>query len=151
MASKPAGRDAAVSLAEKATQASGFWYVITGFAGLMLGLLLGPVSGLWLFLVPGVLVLLRRRRLWATGHHRKLTLDGGPGAQCRVLRRAASASGRNLDRQAVNGFPVSRWYASTYFARVAATTSSGSGGGGRSPARSQPDSCSSQLRTYCLS
>jgi len=90
LASKLAGRDAAVSLAERATQESGFWYVITGVAGLMLGglawwaerqgavlptalgvallaltlsgLLLGPVTGFWLFLVPGVLVLLRRRR-----------------------------------------------------------------------------------------
>ena len=90
LASRLGGRDAAVSLAEKATQESGFWYVITGVAGLMLGglawwaerqgavlpaalgvallaltfsgLLLGPVSGFWLFLVPGVLVLLRRRR-----------------------------------------------------------------------------------------
>src|SRR3954451_9116109 len=48
-----------------------------------------------------------------------------------------------------NARPVRRSYASTYFALVRSTTSAGSGGGGDE--RSQPDSCSSQSRTYCLS
>src|SRR5690606_32229465 len=48
--------------------------------------------------------------------------------------------------------PVRRSYASTYLARVASTTCRGSGGGGCSAARSQPDSAEvSQSRTYCLS
>src|SRR5262249_43161295 len=48
--------------------------------------------------------------------------------------------------------PVSRSYASMYLARVCSTTRSGSGGGGCSLARSQPDSGDvSQSRTYCLS
>ena len=47
---------------------------------------------------------------------------------------------------------MSRSYASTYFSRVFATTSSGSGGGGVSELRSQPDAGEvSQSRTYCLS
>ena len=80
---------AAVTLSEKAMQESGFWYVVTGLGlgllgglawwverqGLRLptalgvallalsfaGLLLGPVTGFWLFLLPGALILLRRR------------------------------------------------------------------------------------------
>jgi hypothetical protein len=48
--------------------------------------------------------------------------------------------------------PVSRSYASMYFARVASTTCCGSGGGGCSLPRSQPDSGPvSQSRTNCLS
>ena len=79
-----------LQVAERAAQESGFWYVVCGAGVLLLGglawwaerqvgalpaalgigllvlafagLLLGPVTGFWLFLVPGALVLLRRRR-----------------------------------------------------------------------------------------
>lgn len=89
LSAKLLGGPAAVTLGEKATQESGFWYVVTGLGlgllgglawwverqGLRLptalgvvllalsfcGLLLGPVTGFWLFLVPGVLILLRGR------------------------------------------------------------------------------------------
>jgi hypothetical protein len=83
------GAAPSASLAQTALQESGFWYVITGVGllplaglawwlerrGLRLpralgvfflllaccGLLLGPVTGFWLFLVPGLAVLLRSR------------------------------------------------------------------------------------------
>ena len=39
-------------------------------------------------------------------------------------------AGRDIDSYAESGLPVSRSYASRYFARVRATTSAGSSGGG---------------------
>ena len=104
---KLTGAAPAASLAQAALQESGFWYVITGVGllplaglawwaerqGLRLprplgafllvlaccGLLLGPLTGFWLFVVPGVAVLLRGR--------------GGSGSQGSTpLRTDAAAS-----------------------------------------------------------
>ena len=81
---------------------------------------------------------------------------GGPTRTTRAQRSHEHEAHRCNDKSPhdheLQASPVNRSYASMYFSRVLATTSSGSGGGGVSDARSQPDAGEvSQSRTYCLS